>query len=51
MSEKAIDAGLLQPRLVDWELPSKPMYVVWRQERYPTQKLRTFIEFAVARFA
>jgi DNA-binding transcriptional LysR family regulator len=42
---------LLQPLLVDWELPSKPMYVVWRQERYPTQKLRTFIEFAVARFA
>lgn len=49
--EKAIDAGLLQPLLLDWELPSKPMHVVWRKERYPTQKLRTFVEFAVARFA
>jgi DNA-binding transcriptional LysR family regulator len=49
--EAAIDAGVLQPLLPEWEVPSKPMHVVWRQERYPTQKLRTFIEFAVAQFA
>jgi DNA-binding transcriptional LysR family regulator len=49
--ESAIDAGFLQPLLLDWEPPSKPMHVVWRQERYPTKRLLTFIEFAVARFA
>jgi DNA-binding transcriptional LysR family regulator len=46
----AITDGSLKPLLSDWEPPSKQMHIVWRQERHPTRKLRTFIEFAVAQF-
>jgi DNA-binding transcriptional LysR family regulator len=49
--ESALAQGSLKPLLSDWEPPSKSMHLVWRQERYPTQKLQTFIEFAAARFA
>ena len=45
-----IEAGHLVPILEDYALPSRPMHMVYLPDRRPTPKLRTFIDFVIARF-
>ena len=45
-----IEAGHLVPILQDYALPSRPMHMVYLPDRRPTPKLRTFIDFLIARF-
>jgi DNA-binding transcriptional LysR family regulator len=46
----AIDDGKLLPLLPDWQPPPRPLHLVWPPDRRPTQKLRSFVDFAVVRF-
>ncbi|PRC94605.1 LysR family transcriptional regulator [Solimicrobium silvestre] len=46
----AVEEGSLVRLLPEWAPPSKQLHLVWAQNRHITQKLRTFIDFAVARF-
>ncbi|AKJ70177.1 LysR family transcriptional regulator [Pandoraea thiooxydans] len=48
--EDEIAAGRLIRLLPDYELPSRPMHVVYPADRRPTAKLQTFIEFVVGAF-
>lgn len=45
----AIAAGQLIRLLPDWQLPQRAMHIVRRAERQPTAKLRSFIDFVLAR--
>ncbi len=45
-----VAAGRLIRILVDHELPSRPMHIFYAADRRPTPKLRSFIDFIVARF-
>jgi len=45
----SIEAGQLQRVLPDWELPTRQLHIVRRQEIRPTAKLRSFIDFVVER--
>ena len=42
--------GQLVRILADYELPSRPMHIVYLADRRPTPKLRSFIDFVVASF-
>jgi DNA-binding transcriptional LysR family regulator len=42
-------AGRLLPVLPDWSLAPSPMYLVYAQNRHPTAKLRSAIDFLLAR--
>jgi DNA-binding transcriptional LysR family regulator len=44
-----IHSGRLVRVLSDYELPSRPMHLVYLPDRRPTPKLRTFIDFVLAR--
>jgi DNA-binding transcriptional LysR family regulator len=46
-----VRAGLLMPLLKKFDLPSRPMHIVYLKDRRPTAKLRSFVEFVAARFA
>ena len=50
-----MDADVCAGRLVqlfpEYELPSRPMHVVFLPDRYRSPKLRSFIDFVTARFA
>ncbi len=46
--EPAIGAGQLVRLLPDWNLPTRPVHVVRRQEPRPSAKLRSFVDFLVA---
>ncbi|OOG49254.1 LysR family transcriptional regulator [Rhodanobacter sp. C01] len=43
-------AGRLIPVLPDWSLSPSPMYLVYPQDRRPTAKLRSVVDFLMARF-
>lgn len=43
-------AGRLVRLLPDHEMPSRPMHIVYLRDRHMSAKLRSFIDFAVARF-
>jgi DNA-binding transcriptional LysR family regulator len=43
-------AGRLLPVLPGWSLMPSPMYLIYAQDRRPTAKLRTVIDFLLARF-
>jgi DNA-binding transcriptional LysR family regulator len=43
-------AGRLLPVLPDWSLAPSPMYLIYAQNRRPTAKLRSAIDFLLARF-
>jgi DNA-binding transcriptional LysR family regulator len=45
-----VTAGRLVRLLQDWELPLRPMYIVYHADRRPTPKLRTFIDFIAESF-
>lgn len=45
-----LDAGRLQPVLPGWSLLPSPMYLIYAQDRRPTAKLRTVIDFLLDRF-
>jgi DNA-binding transcriptional LysR family regulator len=47
--EPAIAAGELVPLLPDWALPTRPLHIVRLPEARPSAKLRTFVDFVVAR--
>jgi DNA-binding transcriptional LysR family regulator len=42
--------GRLLPVLPDWSLASSPMYLVYAKDRSPTAKLRSVIDFLMAKF-
>ena len=46
---KDIRAGRLIPVLTDYELPAKPLYVLFPEKRYMPVKVRVFIDFLVER--
>lgn len=46
----ALAAGSLRPVLPQWSFRETPMHLVYRQDRRPTAKLRSAIEFLTARF-
>jgi DNA-binding transcriptional LysR family regulator len=48
--EADVRAGRLVQLFVTHELPSRPMSVVYLQERYRSPKLRSFVDFLVERF-
>ncbi|TKC87987.1 LysR family transcriptional regulator [Trinickia terrae] len=43
-------AGRLAPVLPSWSMAPSPMYLVYAQDRRPTAKLRSAIDFLMARF-
>jgi DNA-binding transcriptional LysR family regulator len=43
-------AGRLLPVLPEWSLLPSPMYLVYPQDRRPTAKLRSVVDFLMARF-
>ncbi len=45
----AIAAGHVLPLLPDWELPTRAVHIVRRPEARPSAKLRSFLDFVVAR--
>jgi DNA-binding transcriptional LysR family regulator len=45
-----VEAGTLVRLLPDYELPSRPMHIVYPPDRRPTPKLRSFIDFIVETF-
>ena len=48
--EDDVRAGRLVRLLPGHELPSRPMNVVYLPDRYRSPKLRSFVDFLVARF-
>jgi DNA-binding transcriptional LysR family regulator len=48
--EADVQAGRLVQLLPTHELPSRPMSVVYLQDRYRSPKLRSFVDFLVERF-
>jgi DNA-binding transcriptional LysR family regulator len=48
--EADVRAGRLVQLLPDYELPSRPMHVVFLPDRYRSPKLRSFIDYVVERF-
>lgn len=48
--EADVQAGRLVQLLPAYELPSRPMSVVYLQDRYRSPKLRSFVDFMVERF-
>lgn len=45
-----VEAGRMVQLLADYELPSRPMHVVFLPDRYRSPKLRSFIDYMVERF-
>lgn len=45
-----VKAGRLAQLLPDFELPSRPMHVVYLPDRYRASKLRSFVDFVVEKF-
>jgi len=45
----AIAAGHVVPLLPDWELPARGVHLVRLPEARPSAKLRSFLDFVVAR--
>lgn len=43
--------GRLTALLPGYDLPARPMYLVYPPDRTPTAKLKAFVDFALARFA
>jgi DNA-binding transcriptional LysR family regulator len=48
--EADVAAGRLVRVLADYDLPSRPMQIVFLPDRYRSPKLRSFIDFVVERF-
>ncbi len=48
--EDDVRAGRLVQLFADYELPSRPMSVVYPPDRYRSPKLRSFVEFLLERF-
>ncbi|MBP1123555.1 MULTISPECIES: LysR family transcriptional regulator [Pseudomonas] len=46
-----LEAGKLVALLPTYQLPSRPMHLVYRQDRYRLPKLRAFVDFVVEQFA
>jgi DNA-binding transcriptional LysR family regulator len=51
LMEEDVRAGRLVQLLAAYELPSRPMHVVFLPDRYRSPKLRSFIDYVTARFA
>lgn len=48
--EAEVRAGRLVQLLADYELPSRPMHIVFLPDRYRSPRLRSFIDYVVERF-
>ncbi|AGE24981.1 LysR family transcriptional regulator [Pseudomonas poae RE*1-1-14] len=46
-----LEAGKLVALLPTYQLPSRPMHLVYRQDRYRLPKLRAFVDFVMEQFA
>jgi DNA-binding transcriptional LysR family regulator len=49
MLEPYLRAGMLVELLPAWSLPARPVSLVRRPEQRPSAKIRSFVDFAVAR--
>lgn len=47
----AIQKGLLTPLLPDYKVPTRPMHILYAQDRYILPKLRSFIDFCIKEFS
>ena len=45
-----LETGRLLPVLPGWSLRPSPMYLIYAQDARPTAKLRSLVDFLVARF-
>jgi DNA-binding transcriptional LysR family regulator len=45
--ERDLEDGTLVPLLQRYQLPSRPMHLVYAQDRYRLPKLRRFVDFAM----
>ena len=45
-----VAAGRLVRLLEGWEVPSRPMHIVYLRDPHPSPKLRSFVDFVIARF-
>jgi DNA-binding transcriptional LysR family regulator len=48
--QEEIEAGRLVPILTQYELPSRPLHVVYLPDRRISPKVRSFVEFMIERF-
>jgi DNA-binding transcriptional LysR family regulator len=48
---EALAAGRLTRLLADFDLPARPLFLVYPPDQRPTAKLRAFIEFALSHLA
>lgn len=46
-----IEAGALDPILLEWSVPSVPLYVVYPPNRHLSNRLRVFVDWAAGLFA
>ena len=46
-----LESGKLVALLTDYQLPSRPMHLLYRQDRYRLPKLRAFVDFAMEKWA
>jgi DNA-binding transcriptional LysR family regulator len=48
--EQDLASGALVALMPDYELPSRPMSLIYAQDRYRLPKLRYFVDFAMQRW-
>jgi DNA-binding transcriptional LysR family regulator len=48
--QEDLQSGRLVALLPDYQLPSRPMHLMYAQDRYRSPKLRSFVEFAMQRW-
>lgn len=46
-----LESGKLVALLTTYQLPSRPMHLLYRQDRYRLPKLRAFVDFAMEKWA
>jgi DNA-binding transcriptional LysR family regulator len=49
--EPDLRAGKLVALLTDYQLPSRPMHLLYAQDRYRLPKLRAFVDFVMEKWA
>jgi DNA-binding transcriptional LysR family regulator len=46
-----LQSGKLEALLTRYQLPSRPMHLLYGQDRYRLPKLRAFVDFALEKWA
>jgi DNA-binding transcriptional LysR family regulator len=51
VKEPDLESGKLVALLTTYRLPSRPMHLLYGQDRYRLPKLRAFVDFAMEKWA